>query len=720
MAPIRMVDLPALTEFVEGLLQTPLSIRPIARKLRSWFGVSGSSRSGGDNRRRSAKKTWTPGRLCVERLEDRDVPSTLMVNELSDSHAVNLSSGMDATSHISLRSAIEAADYLGGDQTIQFDPSVFAAPQTITLKLGLLDLNDAGGTITIQGPADGVTISGNHASEVFRVATGTTADLIGLTITAGMVTGWSTNYGGGIYNNGTLTLTNSTVTKNAALTPAPIELFGGYGGGIYNNATLALVDSTISSNIAGSAGAGIDNSTNGTVELTDSIVAGNQFASDGYGVVGARAHLQRGHASLTGCTISGNTAAKGGGIVNDGTLTIRDSLITGNATVPSVYNQGGTSGAGGGILNSGTATISDSTLTGNTANGYGVGGAIGAAYIGSTVLNNCTLSNNSAHSGGAIGCIDFYSYTSTGPVTLNDCTISGNKAVSDGGGVYVGMSDEATLNNSTISGNTAARGGGVYMNPTGELTSVNSTISGNTAVAGGGVFTNEPDNYVPSLKLDNTIIAGNISHSLDGDVVGAVSPSSVNNVIGNGAGIIAGTRNNYNGNQVGTAAAPINPMLAPLGNYGGPTQTMALLPGSPAIDAGSNAAIPVGVTTDQRGLPRIVNGTVDIGAVEYNADQTPDITSASSAMFVVGQASSFTVTNMVPGAALCETGALPAGLSFTDNGNGTATIEGTPAAGSACLTSLLHYDPGQQRHRRDRHANVRSHGQSGPSHHQCR
>ena len=57
-------------------------------------------------------------------------------------------------------------------------------------------------------------------------------------------------------------------------------------------------------------------------------------------------------------------------------------------------------------------------------------------------------------------------------------------------------------------------------------------------------------------------------------------------------------------------------MLAPLGNYGGPTQTMALLPGSPAIDAGNNALIPAGVTTDQRGLPRIVDGTVDIGAFE--------------------------------------------------------------------------------------------------------
>src|SRR5205814_4076910 len=70
------------------------------------------------------------------------------------------------------------------------------------------------------------------------------------------------------------------------------------------------------------------------------------------------------------------------------------------------------------------------------------------------------------------------------------------------------------------------------------------------------------------------------------------------------------------GDQVGTMAAPINPGLAPLGNYGGPTQTHALLNGSPAVNAG---AIPAGVTltTDQRGLPRVVGGQADVGSVEF-------------------------------------------------------------------------------------------------------
>src|SRR5262249_19126698 len=73
----------------------------------------------------------------------------------------------------------------------------------------------------------------------------------------------------------------------------------------------------------------------------------------------------------------------------------------------------------------------------------------------------------------------------------------------------------------------------------------------------------------------------------------------------------------------GTVASPLVPMLGPLANNGGPTQTMALLPASPAIDAGSNLLIPSGVTTDQSGASRSVNGTVDIGAFEFTGPQLP-------------------------------------------------------------------------------------------------
>src|SRR5207248_1160755 len=92
---------------------------------------------------------------------------------------------------------------------------------------------------------------------------------------------------------------------------------------------------------------------------------------------------------------------------------------------------------------------------------------------------------------------------------------------------------------------------------------------------------------------------------------------SNNNLIGINDGSLTGIAAGTNGNLVGTPTSPLDPKLGLLTNNGGPTQTMALLPGSPAINAGSNVSLPPGLTTDQRGLPRITAGTVDSGAFEF-------------------------------------------------------------------------------------------------------
>jgi hypothetical protein len=151
----------------------------------------------------------------------------------------------------------------------------------------------------------------------------------------------------------------------------------------------------------------------------------------------------------------------------------------------------------------------------------------------------------------------------------------------------------ATVTNSTFSGNTAAINGGT-------VSLYDSTISG-------GTFGTENAN----LTTGNSIIYGNGTDVDSGTVVTDLG----NNLIGGGGGF----SNGANGDIVGT-----NPNLGSLGNYGGPTLTYALLAGSPAIDTGSNAIIPAGVTTDQRGFARISGTAVDIGAFEYQQATTPE------------------------------------------------------------------------------------------------
>jgi len=518
----------------------------------------------------------------LELLEDRTVPSTFIVNELLDTHAVNLISGVDATGQVSLRSAIEAADSLGGNQTIQFDPSVFAIPQTIPLTLGALDLKDATGTLTIQGPAGGVAVSGSHTSRVFRVEPRTQADLSNLIICDGAPTG----NGGGILNAGSLTLQDSTISGDVARYPSGTSINAtggtyanvGEGGGIYNKGNLTAVDCTISGNSA-AWGGGVYNAFSGKLSLTTCTISSNTAAKangkiDTYPITvgGKGGGIWNEHtATVTDSTVSGNTAVSGAGVWSQAStstsppMTVNDSIISGNRA----------SQNGGGIYSSCAVTVTNSTISGNSAGSAG-GGV--DDFGGVTSLENCTLSGNSAKFGGGV-----YSTLPIDPVTLANCTISGNTA-SQGGGIWIGYESEVACNNCTISGNAASQGGGV-------------------------------DNWDGALTLNNSIAAGNANQS-GGDIAGYVSSPSVNNLIGDGKGITGGIKNHAHGNQIGTHTSPIDPLLAPLGNYGGPTQTMALLPGSPAIDAGSNAAIPAGVTTDQRGLPRILNGTVDIGAFE--------------------------------------------------------------------------------------------------------
>jgi hypothetical protein len=264
-----------------------------------------------------------------------------------------------------------------------------------------------------------------------------------------------------------------------------------------------------------------------------------------------------------------------------------------------------------------TATLSGLTITQKRENSYPVGGGI--ANNGTLTVTACVLTGNSTTGGGGI--------YNRGTLIVIASTLSKNgvSAVSlphyaAGGGIYNDKAAKLTLINSTLSGNGAeSEGGGIYN--AGNLTAINSTVSQNTAGDifasgdGAGIF----NASTGTLILTNTIVAGNLGIGRMGfepphssDIHGAVTQAD-HSLVGGGDGS-TGLVNGQNGNQVGTAATPIDPKLGPLQNNGGSTPTLALRLGSPAIDAGDNAASPG--PTDQRGLPRIANGIIDIGAYE--------------------------------------------------------------------------------------------------------
>ena len=264
------------------------------------------------------------------------------------------------------------------------------------------------------------------------------------------------------------------------------------------------------------------------------------------------------------------TGGKGIAVATEATLLV-DQVIVSNNTNNGIYNNG-------------RLTITNSMLLNNSA--YSRGGGI--YNFGTLKAINCTFSGNSANYGGGI-------YNSGGKMAIANCTFSGNSAL-QGGGIYTSYG-KLTITNCTLSVNSAFfSGGGIYIFGSSTATTLNNTtIAGNMAMPGSDIY--------------------HFSGTLTGS----------NNLIGSGFGQTSFV-NGVNGNIVGTTENPIDPLLGPLQDNGGPTLTHALLPYSPLIDAGSDEAaidllgLPLG--TDQRGFLRHFR-TVDIGAVEYQPPGLP-------------------------------------------------------------------------------------------------
>ncbi|MEY2482408.1 MAG: hypothetical protein QOK24_936 [Verrucomicrobiota bacterium] len=318
----------------------------------------------------------------------------------------------------------------------------------------------------------------------------------------------------------------------------------------------------------------------------------------------------------------------------------------------------GNTGSGGGILNFGTLAVDGLVVSGNQSgdtSNPGLGGGL-ASVLGTLTVSNSTISGNIVTgNGGGIGNI--------ATTKIINSTISNNRATSFGGGVTNG-------------------------NPGSTLNVTNSTITNNRCdsnnagpSSGGGISVNAASN---APLLNNTIVAGNFhgTGTTRDDVNGPISSTSSYNLIGDGTGM-TGITNGTNGNKVGTSATPINPLLAALGNYGGPTPTHLLLPGSPAIDAGLD---PLALDAngnpldwDQRGsgFPRSVNG-VDIGAVEVDyaintLAGTPQSTAVNTAFPIALKATVTESDNPVSGISVTFT-APASGPSGTFSSGNTATV----------------------------------------------
>jgi hypothetical protein len=517
--------------------------------------------------------------------------------------------------------------------------------------------------------------------------------------------------GGAIQKSGGLSLavSDSTFTDNTAGGAGGIgrDSGHGFGGAIYVSqssptpTSLSVEGSSFGGNAAGGTGG------NGPVS--------------GSGNGGAIAHYGEGQLTVSGATFEGNSAGGAGGaggtfifgefgsgggrggaiIVAEfaGSTSVSGSLFAAN-TAGGDGGSGSISGRGeGGAIEdetrNGPVTVTASTFTENTVggqhgggggSGFGSGGAIRSlgslTVVGSTFAGNAAGGQGSSGFGGAISNFD-----NASPLTITGSTFASNTAGGQGGGGSGGAIDassvsgrSASITDSTLVGNAAGGGGAAGHGGAIEVTNMNSvtlssvTIDENEVGAGGsGAGINSTVGAISraaAVTAKATIVSENTG-ATNCDAPAASSSYS-----------LEGPTSSETSCSFDLPSA--DPLLEPLADNGGPTETQALPASSPAVDAVPISKCPTKV--DQRGEPRPDNGkgVCDVGAYELQDPPiAPAITSAPAATFQVGKAANFTINATgLPVPDLSETGALPVGVVFADHGDGTASLAGTSAPGT--------------------------------------
>jgi fibronectin type 3 domain-containing protein len=371
----------------------------------------------------------------------------------------------------SLREAITSANGDSGS-TVNFQSGLTG---TITLSGPLPQIT---GAMTILGPgAATITINAGSLCRPFWIdASGATVSISGLTITNGHDAGDLSGGSGIRIDAGSVSLTNCTLSGNAS---------AGYGGAIFNWGTLTMTGCTVSNNTTVASGGGLCNFN--TATATNCTFSGNTSNTGGPDTGGGgvyNADLIVGPATLTlsGCTLSSNTALYGGGLLNNGTGTV---IVTG-CTISN--NNSGANG--GGVWNNKTITLTDCTLSGNhTGDGGGYGG--GGLYTnGGATVTNCVISGNASYSGGGVFLDDFGgSFT----MTLSQCTLTNNTAWNGAGfynSKYHGDASVLNMTNCSVFGNVVQISAGAGVNE-GLLTAMNCTFTANEAPSpgAGGLIT---------------------------------------------------------------------------------------------------------------------------------------------------------------------------------------------------------------------------------------
>ena len=330
--------------------------------------------------------------------------------------------------------------------------------------------------------------------------------------------------------------------------------------------------------------------------------------------------VNSGSMTLSNCVITGNTipagGGPGGGIFNYSSLTLINSTVSGNSAA---YG-------GGGIWNNGNATlkITDSIISANSA--VGDGGGVSNVNGTMTIMRTLISGNSSLSSGGGL--------SSSGTLTLVDSTVSGNS----NNGIFNWGGSTLTITGSTISGNTSVGWGG-GINSWGAVTIANSTFASNTALTGGGIF-----NYSGVITVSNSTFSGNRATTGGGGVWNQSTVTFKNTVMadsadgGNCGGFGGGTSAGHNlsddnscssffiqPGDLNSTPAGLDP--AGLQDNGGATKTFGLVSSSPALNA-----IPVSecthinsvaVTTDQRGISRPQGSACDMGSFERTTFNAP-------------------------------------------------------------------------------------------------